>query len=309
MNNLAISIIIPTMNRGKIFTNTLLAACEATKNINSEIIVINDSKTEKLNLDTFPSEVILLNNIKQGVASARNLGASIAKSDNILFLDDDIIINEENILTSLSVLNEHPSAAIILNWIYPPELTSIISKKQFGRFLIYFGFSSLKGWRRNLHFDDEELFEVEHIASFFLLMKKETFNKTNGYDENFPFAGAEDHDFAKRLKSLKINGYCYPKSFVLHNESDRVDLKPWLERKKRAGVTRRYGYEIGLKELGLNGNITKQKFIFNLYPLRNIFYITLRLIPNIKSFDAFYFKIVNSLCSIYIHRGFFEKKN
>ena len=83
-----ISIIIPTKDRETIFEKTLYSALKAVEGYDIEIIVVNDSKEHKVLLkDKYPN-VIVVDNPKEGVASARNLGARIAKSDLLLFFDD-----------------------------------------------------------------------------------------------------------------------------------------------------------------------------------------------------------------------------
>lgn len=302
-----ISIIIPTKNRTDVFTLTLDAAVASIKNIDAEIIIINDSKTQKLTLNhSTLKNVSIFNNSKNGVASARNLGATNAKSEFILFIDDDIIISEENITSVISIYKQNPRSAINLNWTYPPQLIEKIKRTQFGRFLIHYGYTSLKGWQRGLYWDDNKLFEADLIASYFLFIKKEDFMKIGGYNEAFPHAGAEDFEFAKRLKNSEIKGYCYPLSTVYHNESDRTQLKPWIQRKERAAETRKIAYNLGHNEVELKSSNIKKTIILKLYPLKNILFFILKLIPGIPFFDPIYFRIVKILNSIYLYNGFFK---
>ena len=89
-----ISIIIPTYNRNNLLYKHLAIAFQELSGLSYEILVINDSKTNIVNIpQDWQSAISVYNNPKQGVASARNYGASLAKSDNLLFVDDDMIIN------------------------------------------------------------------------------------------------------------------------------------------------------------------------------------------------------------------------
>lgn len=253
-----LSIIIPTKDRGHIFTKTLDAIYLATAHIISEIIIINDSKTSSLQTDTkYQDKVTVINNPKSGVASARNLGAKIAKYQNLLFLDDDILVSEENISALITISSQNPDSAINFNWIYPESLTEKIKQTQFGRYLIKDGYTSLKGWSRGGKWSDTELFEIDLIASYFLCIKKSDFTLAGGYNENFPHAGAEDFEFAMRLKKIGIKNLCYPLSFVLHNEEDRMEIKPWLERKKRGGETRVIAAKLGYTQMAIHASIIK----------------------------------------------------
>lgn len=303
----SLSIIIPTKDRGNVFNKTLRAAYEATNNIMSEILIINDSKTNSIHIEEkYTDRVMVLDNPKRGVASARNYGAKNAIYNHLLFLDDDIIITENNITELLINAEQYPNTAINFNWIYPSELIDKISNSQFGRYLIKNGFTSLKGWSNNLKWNDEKLFEPDLIASYFLFINKQNFNMVGGYNEKFPHAGAEDFEFAKRLKKSNIKGICNPLVKVLHNEADRVDLIPWLQRKERAAETRKIAVNIGNEEMIIRTTQIKKKLILFIYFNKPVLFFVLKCLPNNRKIDFIYFKIVNRLLSAYLFKGYFK---
>ena len=91
-----ISLIICTYKRPQLLKTCLSCALEVTKKINSEIIIINDCAGDKLNV-VKNDKIRIYNNTLKGLASARNLGAKMAKGDLILFIDDDIEFTVENV--------------------------------------------------------------------------------------------------------------------------------------------------------------------------------------------------------------------
>lgn len=303
-----ISIIIPTKDRGEVFNKTLSAAYNATQSIISEIIIINDSKTQQPHIDPkYKNKVKLFNNPKSGVASARNFGVKNSSYENFLFLDDDIIISSDNIQKLIDDVQQFPNAVFNFNWIYPVELTEKIKKTQFGNYLIENGFTSLKGWSDKLKWDDTKIFEVDFIASYFLFISKNNFNLVGGYNESFPHAGAEDFEFAARLKKLGIKGLCDPLSIVLHNEEDRIDLLPWIQRKERAAETRKIAADLGHSELEIKTSSLKIKLYSIIYYFKPLFFFKLKIIPNIKSLNFLYFKIIDLLLGAYLYKGYFKK--
>ena len=249
------------MNRGNVFETTLKAALNAIEGTNSELIVINDSKTSKINNPINSSQLRIFDNPKGGVASARNFGASKANHAILLFLDDDIVISKINLEKAYAFMMDNPGATINPNWTYPEELSSKISKTKFGRYLIHFGFTSLKGWNQGMPWNDSEIFKCELLASYFLMIRLSDFNSVNGYNEHFPHAGAEDYDFAIRIKQKGMHTFVDPKNLVYHNESDRVDLVPWLERKLRAAQTRKLAVSLGHERLAIHSGNIKKKII------------------------------------------------
>jgi glycosyltransferase involved in cell wall biosynthesis len=304
-----LSIIIPTKERGNVLNRTLEAAFNATIQITSEIIIVNDSKTTAPKIDPkYSDRVKVINNPKSGVASARNFGVNNATYSNLLFLDDDIIISQENINKLMQTVKHYPSCAINFNWIYPSELTEKIKTTQFGRYLTTNGFTSLKGWSDNLIWDDLKIFEVDLVASYFLFITKSDFKIVGGYNENFPHAGAEDFDFAMRLKKTGVKGLCDPLSMVLHNEEDRVNLFPWLQRKERSAETRKIAVSLGYKEMAINSPASKIQLYRSIYFFKPVFLFTLKIIPNIKSLDFLYFRIINILLGAYLYKGYFKGK-
>ena len=304
-----LSIIIPTKERGNVFYKTLEAAFEATRNIPSEILIINDSKTVEPIIDPkYKARVKLFNNPKSGVASARNFGAKNSNYLNLLFLDDDIIISSENINKLIKNTEQFPNSVINFNWIYPLELTEKIKSTQFGNYLINKGFTSLKGWSDKLKWHDTEIFEVDLIASYFLFISKNNFNLIGGYNESFPHAGAEDFDFAMRLKKTRLKALCDPLSTVLHNEEDRVDLLPWIQRKERAAETRKIAFDLGYSEMAITASNLKIKIYGLIYSFRSILLFILKIIPNTNSLNFLYFRIIDLLLGAYLYKGYFKEK-
>lgn len=302
-----LSIIIPTKDRIAILTKSLENLIQSTKNINAEILVINDSKGNLIDSNVFDGKVTVHNNPKSGVASARNYGASKAKSSSILFLDDDIILNESNINTILKLLSQDPNNCYLLNWEYPLELTDKIKSTQFGRFLIKNNLTSLKGWVKDAKWSENRIMEIKIGASYCLPISKKTFESINGYNENFPHAGAEDYDFCSRLGNAGIKFLIYPMSTVYHNEEDRVELKKWLKRKERDSETRKIASDMGYDYFKLYFSIYKKILLISMLPFTSIYFILIKLIPNKKWTDSFYGKVIHILSAIYIYKGYSKR--
>ena len=78
-----ISVIIPTFDRGEIFDECIQSVLKSIGS-HDEIIVVNDSqKKHALQLKSTDHRIRIFDNPKNGVASARNLGAPNAKGENL----------------------------------------------------------------------------------------------------------------------------------------------------------------------------------------------------------------------------------
>jgi glycosyltransferase involved in cell wall biosynthesis len=305
-----LSIIIPTYNRNDVFYKTLSSAYEAIQGIDAEIIVINDSPTNEVVIDArYKKHVQYFRNTKKGVASARNMGASKAKGELFLFVDDDINLEKSNLDYVLSFFeHQNPDKHICLNlnWAYPPSLLAMAQQSQFGRFLYHYGFTSLKGWMNNTGWFENTLINKGSFSSFFVMMQKKTYHLIGGYNEAIPF-GFEDYDFSYRAGKIKeIDIYLDTRNTVLHNEFDRLELKNWLQRKKLESYGRTVGFTIATGEETQMIRYSKsQQTIFQiLLKVKPLIIGISKLIPNFKIFDVFYFPIIKTLLGVAMFEGF-----
>lgn len=304
------SIIIPTFNRNE-SVNACVKSILSCELDNVEIIIVNDYKAGKviLNEGNKSTLITLVNNPKQGVASARNYGAKISKTQNLIFIDDDMIVNKEAILSGINFLNTTEKSTYNANWVYENELLNLISKTQFGRYLIKYNFTSLKGWNGNsVHWKNNTLIKAEGITSQFFAVKKNDFELVGGYNENFPFAGFEDYELNIKFKKLNIINYIDTRVLIYHNEIDRLNPKSWLNRQRRGAQTRKVAIDMGFFELKIKYNFIKKIFYSFLSTLKPFLMMFLKIIPNKNSFDVIYFRLINVLSGINIYEGYHSVK-
>nr|WKN36967.1 glycosyltransferase [Tunicatimonas sp. TK19036] len=302
-----ISLIIPTKDRGALLEQTIRQARASLTSFDHEIIVINDA-TSEVSLPSELSDMLtIVNNPKQGVASARNYGVSLAKGEWLLFLDDDMLMDTTNVRDVLSIAQNQPNACYNINWEYPPNLKSKLEHSQFGRFLNHYGFTTFRGWHKNSAWDSHAIFASNAVTSQFLFISKDVFLRTGGYNEGFPFAGFEDYDLAQRFKQHQIGIFINPNTMAYHNEADRNTIEKWLARRKRGGKTRQVAVQMGYSELTLHYGAIKSG-IYNFVLLhQNTFLRLLEFIPNMKLFDRVYFLVTNLLYGAYVYEGYHEK--
>ena len=300
---MVISIIIPTKDRAEIFNETLESVVQAIEGLAAEIIVINDSKSSEPPIPNRFKSVRLVTNSKSGVASARNLGASIAQSELLLFMDDDFLITRESILRVIEFSSQHPRKIHLFNWIYPPSVQASLSATQFGRYMKAFGFTTLQGWLAE-GWKEEEVFELKGGASYFLPIRKVLFNEIGGYHESFPHAGAEDYYFIQEAGKKGIKFYVDKTCTLYHNEKDRLVIKKWLERKRRNGETLRMAVQLGRSEMAIYYTPYKSLLLSILYKMRGFFLISQKIVPNVTWLDPVYFKMTNILLAAYIFNGY-----
>ena len=185
-----------------------------------------------------------------------------------------------------------------------------MKRLQFGRYLDSHNFTSLRGWNkaeRSVKWNFKNPFEVDMVGSYYLPIYKSVFEKIGDYNENFPHSGSEDYDFSKRFRAAGYRIFIHPSCMVYHYEIDRIEIDEWLNRKVRAGETRRVAVELGYQELAISYSSYKTAIIKFGIKRRGLFKTILNIIPNNKIYDRLYFKIVNYLLMVSLYEGYTRK--
>lgn len=300
---------MPTFKRHEIANQCIhsILACQIAE---LEIIVVNDDPNIPFKLNNPNTSVRIITNPGKGVASARNFGASNANSKNLIFVDDDMLLNKETILNAIEFIESNPNTCYNANWVYPENILKKISNNLFGRYLIRNHFTTLEGWNnREIEWKNNTMLKSDGITSQFLAIKKKDFEEAGKYNENFPYAGFEDHDLCIKLKKQGIQNYIDTRVLIYHNESDRMDVKSWLDRKKRGAFTQKVAVKMGYTEVALHYSIAKKNILSLLSFTKPLFHLLLKLIPNHKVFDPFFNLLFNLLFAVSIFEGYTQNED
>lgn len=269
-----------------------------------EIIIVNDAKDEDVILPAHLSTHQVFNNEKQGVASARNLGAQKAKYDWLLFVDDDMKMGKTDFEHYLShTSKEDINFTVNLDWKYDTETDKELTKTSFGRFLLSISYNTLAGWNNLTSWPMIGLLEHNGLASCNLLIHRTVFEKVNGYDEQFSHAGAEDFEFSQRILKAGIKTYIDNRSQMIHNELDRLSKKAWFRRKYQAGVTNKIAFDKGYREVFIPDN-----WKFKSVKLTNSFCKSVLFFSErTKALDSISFVCYKLLLGQALNAGFYQK--
>ncbi|MEZ4879108.1 MAG: glycosyltransferase family 2 protein [Chitinophagales bacterium] len=296
VNNINLSIIIPTKNRPEILKQTLEQALIAIENTNVTVFVINDGEELKNKIED--QQIKYCSNPKTGVSSARNYGASLANSNWLLFLDDDMWISKQSVEAFKNIIKQDDSNSVYcLNWEYPKQLNKKLRNSKVGRYILNAAYNTMKGRiSKNLVWNNA--FEpINGIGSGSLLISKTIFNKVNGYNENIAFQG-EDVDLSYKLKKNNLNIKTYTPITCYHNQQDRLDIKGYLDREYNGYVSQLNSEKVGYIHTIQNLSDKKTAFYKMLIPFEPIFLFLFTLMPNISLFDFISFRLIGILSSI-----------
>lgn len=197
------SVIVPTYRRSDTLSRTLRALLAVDLRAREfEIFVVDDARdpaTESVvaSLSDAATTVRYLVNTGRGAAAARNTGARAASGELLLFLDDDMMVCPDHLQLHLETHTRFPHAMVGGDRWYSPDALIALETTAFGRYRIALERSYADGRGET---GGAGVVEVATLPSFDLSLSREAFWAVGGFDESFPFAGAEDQDLSTRAK-------------------------------------------------------------------------------------------------------------
>lgn len=186
---------------------------------------------------------------QRGAARARNRGARVASGELVVFCDDDILVEPSHLWLHLAARERHGDPVVNGAWEFTPAVMTALRTTTFGRYRIELerrfredaGGEPLDG--------DPGCLRMPMLGSWNLALRRELFWELGGFDEQFPFAGAEDQDFSLRARAAGCLLLLDNRIRCLHNDN-RVSLRSYCAREERSALTmpylaRKYPSEFG----------------------------------------------------------------
>jgi O-antigen biosynthesis protein len=233
---LQLSVIIVNYNVKYFLEQCLCSVLKACKNINAEILVVDNNSTDgskEFLSPRFPLVNFSWNSVNVGFAKANNQALAQAKGEYILFLNPDTIVPEDCFEKCIEFFAAHPDAgALGIRMIdgggkflkeskraFPSPLTSLFKLSGFTRL---FPHSKLFARYHLGHLSENENHEVDVLAGAFIMMPKKVADVTGGFDETF-FMYGEDIDLSYRIQKTpcaatggNYKNYYFAGSTIIH---------------------------------------------------------------------------------------------
>lgn len=260
-----VSIIILTYN-GLSLTRQLLNSLKNNVDIkNNEVIVVDNASTDNTVAELkkeYNWIQVIENEANIGFGPANNLGSKIARGDILLFLNNDVIVENDFITPVLQKLSNYTVGALgpkILN----PDHTFQLSAGSFPSVpneiidkFIYKYYRRLGWLRKNVEneFSKEKL--VDWITGACLFIKRKVFNEIGGFDERY-FMYFEDKDLCKRIRDIGYDVIYFPVVEIVHLLGQGSNITQAEKLRKIYRESQRYYY--------LKHRNTFEYFILRLY--------------------------------------------
>jgi GT2 family glycosyltransferase len=197
---------------------------DAVAFIDSEIIVV-DNKSEDGSCDMvkklFPEVKLIENKNNYGFSKGNNIGVAEAKGEYLCILNPDTVVAEDTFIKLLEFAESKQNLGIVGcklidgRGVFLPE-----SKRK-----IPFVKASLKKilgstndyYANNI--DKNAIGKVDILVGAFMFLKKETYNKIEGFDEDY-FMYGEDIDISYKALKQGLENYYFGETTVLHYKGE-----------------------------------------------------------------------------------------
>ncbi|WP_042148390.1 glycosyltransferase family 2 protein [Paucisalibacillus sp. EB02] len=204
-----VSIIFPVKNEGQNLKNTLDSLFAQKTNYSLEVIVINDASEDQccdfLANYNKNNDITLIQTEGIGAANARNLGASNALGDYLIFCDAHLIFQDWWLDHLLEPLLAGKTDAV------SPTIGAFDNDQ-------FFGFGQTLNPNLSIKWNTikDEVSEVAILPGACLAVSKKVFEKVGGFEKGFETWGHEDVEFSIKLWLFGYRCHVVPTVKVLH---------------------------------------------------------------------------------------------
>ncbi len=228
-----LSIIIVSYNVKFFLEQCLHSVLKATKNIDAEIIIIDNNSVDgscDMLRKKFPNLTLIKNKKNVGFSTANNQGIKIAKGKYVLLLNPDTIVAENTFEEVIGFMNKTPNAGglgvkmIDGNGKFLPESKRGLPTPMVAFYKI-FGLARLfpkskKFGKYHLNYlDKNKTHKIDILSGACMFIRKEVLDKIGYLDETF-FMYGEDIDLSYRITLAGYNNYYYPQTTIIHYKGE-----------------------------------------------------------------------------------------
>jgi len=182
--NPAVSVIIPTYNRGWILREAIDSVL-AQDYTDYELIVVDDGSTDDTRqiLSSYGRDIIVLRQPNQGVSAARNRGIGDSRAQLVAFLDSDDLWLPQKLIRQVAFFQSNPDAQICQteeNWVRNGVVVNPKKRHQKLSGMIF-----------------EPSLALCLVSPSAVIIRKSLFDTVGLFDENLP--ACEDYDLWLRV--------------------------------------------------------------------------------------------------------------
>ena len=228
-----LSIVIVNYNVKYFLEQCIHSIQKAINGLDAEIFVVDNNSVDgsvKMVREKFPDVILIDNKDNRGFSKANNQAIKQAKGEYILLLNPDTILEDDTLVKCVGFMDKHPDAGglgvkmIDGKGKFLPESKRGLPTPTVAFFKM-FGLSALFPSSRLFnkyhlgYLDKNETHEVDILAGAFMMLRKETLEKTGLLDEAF-FMYGEDIDLSYRITKAGYKNYYFAETRIIHYKGE-----------------------------------------------------------------------------------------
>lgn len=233
-----LSIIIVNYNVRHFLDQCLHSVMKAAEGIDTEVFVVDNASVDgscNLVRDKYPTVKLIANSRNAGYSAANNQAVRLSTGEYILLLNPDTVVEEDTFTKVVRFMDEHPDAGGVGVKMIDGKGRFLPESKRglptpWVAFYKIFGFSKLFPHSRTFgryhlsYLDENSIHPVDVLCGAFMLLRRETLEKTGLLDEAF-FMYGEDIDLSYRITLAGYRNYYVPETTIIHykGESTKKD--------------------------------------------------------------------------------------
>ena len=169
-----------------------------------------------------------------GAATARNHGARVAAGKHVFFCDDDIVVQRNHLRSISGTLAKFSNALVNGDLRFSPRVEEALRRTPFGRYRLELD------RRYQAEANGRPLgsgcFEANLLTACNLGVARDLFWELGGFDEAFPYAGAEDQALSLTASRQGCRLLRDHRIRVLHNDQT-VSFRQFCRREEKSAQT------------------------------------------------------------------------
>lgn len=283
-----VSIIIVNYNTFELTKNTINSAIEKTKDLNYEIILVDNASTDG-SVEFFEKEykdkiIFIKNNENLGFGRANNEGIKIAKGKYIFLLNSDTLLINNAVKILFDFMEKNDNCGVCGGNLFDinlkpthsflKKLPCLISEIDFQLNFFSKIFRKTINKRSDFNYSKNEK-EVGYITGADMMIRKKVLSEIGMFDKDF-FMYSEESELTYRIKQKKYKIISVPQAEIIHLEGKSTIFK---EKKYHMFLESKYKYFYKTANL---------KICKNIYSISQIGYFLRFLI----TFNKDYLKII-----------------
>ncbi|WP_281322466.1 glycosyltransferase family 2 protein [Flavobacterium aestivum] len=228
-----LSVIILNYNVRYFLELCVLSVESALKNIDSEIIVIDNNSSDdscEMMRNRFPNIKLIQNDQNIGFPKGNNIGVAQAKGEYICILNPDTVVAEDTFEKVLAFAKKQSNLGIIgvklidgtgnflpeskrgvpTPWVAFTKITSLY--KIFSRSVFLNKYYAQ-------HLTENQTGKVDILVGAFMFLERELYNEVGGFDEDC-FMYSDDIDLSYRVLQKGKSNYYFHETTVIHYKGE-----------------------------------------------------------------------------------------